>query len=79
MAAMASNKKNRIDHSWVAGMLAKTSGRVTKTNVAPRSPSPASPNDVTAGNMIKPIMTDTERSSIDTVSAVRVNFVFLGK
>lgn len=78
-AAIVNKRKNRVDQSCVAGIEAKTSGSVTKTRVAPRKLSPVSPNDVTAGKIINPIMTDTDKSSSDTVKAVFVSLVFLGK
>ena len=78
-AAIVSNRKKRVDQSCVAGILAKTSGSVTNTSVAPRKLSPARPKDVTAGKIISPIITDTKRSSIETVKAVFVSFVLLGK
>ena len=55
------------------------SGNVININVAPFRDSPSSPNDVTAGKIITPIINATVKSSNDTVIAVRVNFVSLGK
>lgn len=78
-AAIVSRRKNSEAHSDEAGILANTSGSVTKTNVVPRKLSSFNPNDVTAGNIINPMMIDTSRSSEETVIAVRVNFVSFGK
>ena len=77
-AATVSSRKNNIDHSCVKLILQNTSGRVTKTRVAPLRLSPARPNDVTAGKIIRPIMNATSKSSSETVIAVLVRLVFLG-
>lgn len=78
-AATMRSRKKSDDHNCVRGICANTYGRVTKTSVAPSSPSLLSPNDFTAGNIIIPIITATSISRRDTVTAVRVRRVSLGK
>ena len=77
-AATMSKRKKRDDQNLGNGMLAKTSGKVTNTNVAPSSDSPSNPNDITAGKIIIPINIATPKSRKETVPAVFMRFVFLG-
>ncbi len=77
-AATSSSTKNRVDQSHGAGRLANTSGSVTNISVAPRSSWSASPNDVTAGNMIKPISTATSSDISDTMPEVLPSLVSAG-
>ena len=78
-AAINSNKKNNADQNSLNSICAKTSGRVMNTRVVPSRSLSIKPNDVTAGNIITPISIATNKSNVDTVTAVLVNFVSLGK
>ena len=77
-AATSNKRKNRADQNLVKGIEAKTSGKVTKTKVAPSKESPLSPKVVTAGNIMIPINKATAKSSMETVVAVFTRLVFLG-
>lgn len=77
-AATVNKKKNSTDHNCVNGIWAKISGKVTKTNADPAILWSDSPNVMTPGNIMIPIKNATDKSSSDTVIAVRVNLVSFG-
>ena len=76
-AATARSRKNSVDQNAGCCILINTSGRVMNISAVPFSVSepPLSPNDVTAGNIIRPISNATRKPSDDTVTAVRVSLV----
>ena len=78
-AATVRSRKKSTDHTRVPGICMNTSGSVTNTSVAPAMPSPCRSKVITAGKIMRPIITATSMSRSDTVMAVRVRRVSFGK